>query len=137
MKSQSTTTILQESSCGDRKFYKCILNKEQVCIHCKANYKEPPKEGDKMILNCEECYEKTECIVRHYYSQDKSVVGKCARCIKADEDVSELAEKFTWYWDGDEDKSDKGFHELLEKVLDLPRDQLRCLITGLHSGFER
>lgn len=127
-----STTLVQESSCANVQFYKCVVSKG-YCVNCGTCYL---KEGDKTVHVCDDCNVEKECIIDSVY-RDGSSKATCQTCNDAREKNSKLYNDWVWFYDTDQPDSEDAFHKLTERILDLPRDELRLVLNSLHSGFER
>jgi hypothetical protein len=114
----------EQHNCTNPKWRFCSLE-AGVCKNCDRCYLE---KGDVIETICSICNDKKRCKIDRVMG--KEIKATCKICNSAKVAVEELANEFTWC-------EDERFHNLLEQVLDLPRDDLRIVLTRLHRGVER
>jgi hypothetical protein len=124
----SKLIIEEEHRCSNSKWRYCLLD-AGICKNCKRCYLEA---GDIIDTVCNVCNEQKKCKIDRVYTNSsfKEIKATCRICNSAEVAVDELANDFTWC-------TDERYHVLLEQILELPKDDLRIVLTRLHKGVER
>lgn len=124
----SNLILTDKLQCSNRKWRYCSLE-DGICKNCNKCYL---KAGDVIEAKCRICNESKKCKIDRVYHNSTldNIQATCKICNSAQVAVDELANEFTWC-------TDERYHTLLDQILDLPKDDLRIVLTRLHSGVER
>ena len=130
-------TQISEYDCENRKFRKCVTEKA-LCINCGNFFTELLKKGDWIKHKCWSCRELKNIQVQYVWSKSQ-VEGRCQECIDMDKSIGQLYQDFVWTCDSDmtqveiKEKEDKA----LDKIIKLPKEQLKEFLRRMNSGIER
>lgn len=114
----------EQHNCTNPKWRFCSLE-AGICKNCDRCYLEV---GDIIEAKCHICNVEKRCKID--YIIDKKVRATCKHCNSAQVATQDLSHEFITC-------TDERFHNILEQVLDLPRDDLRIVLTALHRRVER
>jgi hypothetical protein len=111
-------------NCNNKKWRHCVVE-AGFCKNCKKCVLE---KGDIVETVCTVCNEKKRCKVDRAFtnSTSKEIVATCKHCNAAEVAVEDLKYQFLLC-------EDEKFSNVLDQVLDLPRDDLRVLLKSLRK----
>ncbi len=129
-------TQISEYDCGNSKFRKCVIENGQ-CVNCKEFYLDLLKKGQWINHKCWSCREVKLTQIQYIWSHQ--IESRCKECLTLDKAISPLMQAFVWSCDSDmtqveiKEKED----EALDKIIKLPREQLKEFLRRMNSGIER
>ena len=124
------TVYMKGHTCGNTKYYYCdVSTSTHMCINCEKPFTDNLKDGDHITGNCDDCGKlDTEIVIDTIY-KDGSVGGNCLDCISNDEATSQVYNDYRWGYDTTTVE--------LEKIADLPKEQLIYFLRCIHRTIER
>tara|TARA_B110000211_G_C13782606_1_gene422619 strand:- start:28 stop:339 length:312 start_codon:yes stop_codon:yes gene_type:complete len=103
-----------------------------MCINCEKPFTSELKDGDHIIGRCDDCGKpNTEIIIDTRY-KDGTVDGDCLECASNEKATEQLYNDYRWGYSEEMDMSVE-----LEKIADLPREQLIYFLRSIHCTVER
>ena len=136
-------SIIKESVCGNKHFRSCdVVNHK--CKNCGTSY---IKKGDWIKTKCYEC----NLVGIHKVNtvwNDGNFRATCKNCLDNDDSISKLYGKFVSEWVMYEHKNGEDIsftneqmtdrlNSIIDKIVILPKDQLKTFLRGIHRGIER
>ncbi len=128
--------IMKETICENQKFRACVVE-DSKCVNCGNLFTELLKKGDWIKHKCWSCRELKNIQVQYVWG--KSIEGRCKECLTMDKAIGSLFEDFVWASERDltneeiKSKEDKS----LDKIVKLPKEQLKEFLRRMNSGIER
>ena len=130
-------TLMKDTVCGDQRFRACAVENSK-CVNCGKLFTELLKKGDWIKHKCWSCKELKNIKVQYTWSKSQ-IEGRCQECLDMDEAISPLMQDFVWASESDltneeiTEKEDKA----LDKIIKLPKEQLKEFLRRMNSGIER
>ncbi len=132
-------TQISENDCGNSQFYKCVIEKAH-CINCNSFFPKLLKKGDWIKHKCWSCRELKNIKVQYVWSGSQ-IEGRCQECLDFDKAISPLMEDFVWACETHHEKSQDEItaieEKALNKIIKLPKEQLKEFLRRMNSGIER
>mgnify|MGYP003634253214 FL=1 len=130
---KQTTIYMKGHTCNNTKYYYCdVSTSTHMCINCEKPFTSELKDGDHIIGRCDDCGKpNTEIIIDTRY-KDGTVDGDCLECVSNDKATEQLYNDYRWGYSEEMDMSVE-----LEKIADLPREQLIYFLRSIHCTVER
>ncbi len=132
-------TLMKDTVCGDQRFRSCAVENSK-CVNCGKLFIELLKKGDWLKYKCWSCKEMKDIKIQYIWSKSQ-VEGRCQECMDMDKVISPLWEGFV---DACEIHHEKGNDEVttieekaLNKIVALPKEQLKEFLRRMNSGIER
>ena len=129
-------TLSKNDDCKNTQFRKCVIENGQ-CINCGEFYLDFLKKGQWIKHKCWSCRELKDIKVQYIWSHQ--IEGRCQECLDMDKAIGKLYQDFVWTCDSDmtneeiTEKEDKA----LDKIVKLPKEQLKEFLRRMNSGIER
>lgn len=128
--------VISEYDCGNRKFRKCVIENGQ-CVNCGEFYLSLLKKGQWIKHKCWSCREIKNTQIQYIWSHQ--IESRCKECIAMDKAIGSLYEDFVWACETnltDEEIEEKG-NKALDRIVELPKDQLKEFLRRMNHGIER
>lgn len=131
--------IMKETVCGNQQFRACVVENNR-CVNCKKLFTELLKKGDWIEYKCWSC-EKLKTIKVQYVWSNNQVEGRCQECLDMDKVISPLWEGFVNVCETQHELDNEEITTIEEKTLDkivkLPKEQLKEFLRRMNSSIER
>ena len=132
-------TIVKETVCGNKQFRACV-EENHKCMNCGKLFIDTIKKGEWITYKCWSCREVKNIEVQYIWSGSQ-IEGRCQECMALDKVINPLLDEFVGACETHHDKSNDEITAIEEKALDkiikLPKAQLKELLRRMNSSIER
>jgi phage FluMu protein Com len=130
------TQIISEDDCKNTQFRKCVIEDGQ-CINCGEFFLNLLKKGQWIKHKCWSCKELKNTQIQYIWSHQ--IESRCKECLALDKAISPLMQEFVWSSETDSTQVEikEAEERALNKIVKLPKEQLKEFLRRMNSGIER
>jgi len=126
--------IMKETICGNQKFRACVVDGHK-CVNCNKVFFDLIKKGDFIEDKCWSCRKFGKIKVQYVWSHQ--IEGRCKECRAMDNAIGQLFQDFVWASETDDGDYKDIEEKALDKIVKLPKEQLKEFLRRMNSGIER